>query len=144
MTMPSQYQTDMLQDRFARRITARLSDACDDMPHDISERLRFARMQALAKRKTGADTAVAVATGGGAAILGGLEEKVSWWNRLGAVLPLIALVVGLIAINAMQDERAAQEMAQVDAALLTDDLPLAAYADPGFSQFLKISRAQPR
>ena len=96
MTMPSQYQTDMLQDRFARRITARLSDACDDMPHDISERLRFARMQALAKRKTGADTAVAVATGGGAAILGGLEEKVSWWNRLGAVLPLIALVVGLI------------------------------------------------
>ena len=44
----------------------------------------------------------------------------------------------------MQDERVAQEMAQIDAALLTDDLPLAAYADPGFSQFLKISRAQSR
>lgn len=144
MTMPSQYQTDLLQDRFALRIAARLSDGCDEMPHDISERLRFARTQALAKRKTGANTAVTFATGGGAAILGSMEEQVSWWNRLVAVLPLIALVVGLITINSMQDERVAQEIAQVDAALLTDDLPLAAYADPGFSQFLKINRAQPR
>ena len=29
------------------------------------------------------------------------------------------------------------EVAEVDAAILTDDLPPAAYADPGFTQFLK-------
>ena len=34
-------------------------------------------------------------------------------------------------------------MAEVDAALLTDDLPPAAYADPGFVQFLKTSGHEP-
>ena len=38
-------------DRFARRITARLSEGASDLPYDISERLRASRMQALARRK---------------------------------------------------------------------------------------------
>lgn len=143
MTISRQYQTEILQDRFALKIAARLSDGCDELPHDISERLRFARTQALAKRKVVADYSVALPLGSGpAATLGALEEHVSWWNRIGAVLPLLALVLGLVAIHSTQNERIAQEMAQLDAALLTDDLPLAAYADPGFSQFLKASRAQ--
>ena len=29
------------------------------------------------------------------------------------------------------------EVAEVDAAILTDDLPPSAYTDPGFAQFLK-------
>jgi hypothetical protein len=53
------------------------------------------------------------------------------------VVPLIALVAGLITISVMQDEDRASELAEVDAALLTDDLPPAAYTDPGFAQFLK-------
>ncbi len=143
MTISRQYQTDILQDRFALKIAARLSDGCDQLPSDISERLRFARTQALAKRKISADSRVALPIGGGAAAtLGSLQEHVSWWNRIGVVLPLLALVLGLVAIHTTQNERIAQEMAQLDAALLTDDLPLAAYADPGFSQFLKASRAQ--
>jgi hypothetical protein len=36
----------------------------------------------------------------------------------------------------MYDNRA-NELAEVDSALLIDDLPPAAYADPGFLQFLK-------
>lgn len=144
MTISSQYKAETLQDRFALRIAARLSDGCDDIPHDISERLRFARTQALTNRKPATDKTSAVPLGGGAATLGRMEEQVSWWNRLGAALPLLALVLGLIMINSMQDERVAREMALLDAALLTDDLPLAAYADPGFSQFLKSSGAKSR
>lgn len=144
MTITRQYQAETLQDRFALRITARLSDGCDDLPSDISERLRFARAQALAKRKPANDKTISVAMGGGAATLGAMEEQVSWWSRLGAALPLLALVLGLIMINSMQDDRLAREMAQLDTALLTDDLPLAAYADPGFSQFLKIGSAKAR
>jgi len=52
------------------------------------------------------------------------------------------LVFGLIAINVIQDDKRANELAEIDAALLTDDLPPAAYADPGFSQFLKLSAGQ--
>ena len=56
-----------------------------------------------------------------------------------SAVPLLALVVGLVVINTAQDERSANDVAEVDSALLTDDLPPAAYADPGFVQFLKTS-----
>ena len=39
------------------------------------------------------------------------------------------------------DNRANELAAEVDAALLTDDLPPAAYTDPGFAQFLKTKGA---
>ena len=38
-------------DRFALRITARLTEGASELPYDISERLRAGRMQALARRK---------------------------------------------------------------------------------------------
>ena len=137
MTTASLYEAETPQDRFARRLTARLSEGCDDLPRDISERLRLA-VAAL----EGAGTALGI--GSGAATLGRVQEQVSWWNKLGAVIPLLALVLGLIIINSMQDDRFAHEMAQLDAELLTDDLPLAAYADPGFVQFLKAASANAR
>ena len=51
MTNSYPYINQLAQDRFGLCITARLSDAADDLPYDISERLRAARMQALGKRK---------------------------------------------------------------------------------------------
>jgi hypothetical protein len=50
------------------------------------------------------------------------------------------LAAGLILIHTVQNDWRATEVAEVDAALLTDDLPPSAYADPGFVQFLKSSR----
>jgi hypothetical protein len=46
-------------------------------------------------------------------------------------------VAGLIVITTLQEDNRTDELAEVDAALLTDDLPPAAYTDPGFAQFLK-------
>ena len=40
----------------------------------------------------------------------------------------MALLVGLVVINAAQDENGTNEVAEVDAALLTDELPPAAYS----------------
>ena len=47
------------------------------------------------------------------------------------------MAAGLIAINVIQDDDRTMEVADLDAALLTDDLPPEAYADPGFLQYLK-------
>ena len=55
----------------------------------------------------------------------------------------MALLAGLVVINLDLDEAGTLEVAQVDAALLADDLPPSAYADPGFVQFLKLGGAQP-
>jgi hypothetical protein len=124
------------QDQFGRRVAARLDAATAEIPYGITERLRAARVQAVARRKaTGLRTATTVA-GGGAAALSLGDEGPSLWSRIGSVLPLIALVGGLILIYGAQNEHRAHEVAEVDAALLTDDLPPSAYADPGFIQFL--------
>ena len=69
----------------------------------------------------------------------GGSERGGWWNALVSAIPLIALVAGLVMIDIAQDESVLSEVVEIDAALLTDDLPPAAYADPGFVQFLKTS-----
>lgn len=126
------------QDEFGCNVAARLSAGTAELPYEISERLRAARMQAMARRKlVSAQAAPSVSVSGGAATLGAGGDGVSWWNRIGSVLPLLALAAGLVAIHVVQNERRANELAEVDAALLTDDLPPSAYADPGFAQFLK-------
>ena len=133
-------RADILQDRFGLKTASYLSAGAAELPHDISERLRVARLRAVAQRKTvRQEPAVQLVGYGGSAALG-WGGGVSWWARVGSVLPLIALVVGLLAINSIQNDNRAQEVAEVDAALLTDDLPPAAFADAGFVQFLKTSR----
>ena len=143
MTNSLQNRADILQDRFALKATSYLSAGAADLPYDISERLRAARMQAVAKRKI-ASTQTAggmVNNGGGSAALSwGSSDGLGWWGRIGSVVPLIALVVGMLTINSIQSDNRAQEIAEVDAALLTDDLPPAAFADAGFVQFLKTNR----
>lgn len=127
------------QDQFGRRLAARLDAATLELPHDVTERLRAARVQALSKRKVAAlGEARAVQVSGGQATLGG-DEGPGWWHRLATALPLVVLLAGLVTIHVVQNDTRTQELAEVDAALLTDDLPPAAYADPGFVQFLKSS-----
>ncbi|KQR55312.1 DUF3619 family protein [Acidovorax sp. Leaf160] len=135
---------ELAADRFARRVTARLNEGTDGLPYDITERLRAARVQALDKRRKPAVVPVrqtvaapVMVSSGGSATLGWGGEGGNWWRALISAAPLTALVVGLVFINIAQDEHIAHEIAEVDTALLTDDLPPSAYTDPGFLQFLK-------
>lgn len=142
MTNSPKNRADILQERFALKATSYLSAGTSSLPYDVSERLRAARMQALASRKI-AKTVVAssvVGHGGSAAITWGSDDGLNWWSRIGSVVPLIALVVGLLTINSIQNDNRAREVAEVDSALLTDELPPAAFADAGFVQFLKTTR----
>ncbi len=126
---------ELIQDRQGLRLAAYLSQA--EVPHDISERLRVARHRALAHRKPARASAAVRVGAGQAALAWQGDDQVSWWERIGSVIPLLALVGGLLLINSIQNDSRARELAEVDVALLTDDLPVAAFADPGFLQFLK-------
>ncbi len=130
--------SSVAENEFGQRVAARLSAGNQALPHDIGERLRVARAQAVAQRKQAPQlrAAPAVVQAGNTAALGG-GGGWGWWTRIGTVVPLVALVAGLVTISVMQDEDRASELAEVDSALLTGDLPPAAYTDPGFAQFLK-------
>jgi hypothetical protein len=123
------------QDPFGRRVAARLSAGTEQLPHEITERLRVARLRATAHRKMEATVAVRSPALAGAGRL--VDEGLSLWGRLASALPGVVLVAGLVTIHVVQNELRAFEVAEVDAALLTDDLPPAAYADAGFVRFLK-------
>ena len=133
MNTKDQQQNQLLQDRLGRQIAARLS-ADSGLSHEVSERLRAARVRALARRKVVSTPVLGVT--GGVATLGFDAGQPGFWGRLASALPLVALAAGLVAINVIQNENRAEEVAEVDTALLTDDLPPAAYTDPGFMQFL--------
>jgi hypothetical protein len=129
---------ESLESRYAFRVVGHLSAQAADLGADIGERLRFAREQALA-RATVARTALASGTqvlgnSGGSALLGGSS---SWWVRVASVLPLVVLIGGLLLIQHWQTQEQIAVAAEVDAALLADDLPPEAYSDVGFVEFLK-------
>ena len=129
------------QERFGREVARRLSAGTVELPYHITERLRAARTQALSKRKNvGLQAAPAILVAGNSATLGLGGPGFSWWRQIAAALPLVVLVGGLVLIHSVQNEHRASEVAEVDAALLTDDLPPSAYADSGFVQFLKTGR----
>jgi hypothetical protein len=44
-------QLQEMQDRFGRQVAARLAGSTTDLPHHVTERLRAARVQAVARRK---------------------------------------------------------------------------------------------
>jgi len=135
-TLHAGSQAQQHADRFGRKVAARLSASTQELPYEVTERLRAARIQALSRRKVSSQAPALVRVGSTAA-LGSGDDQVSWWNRIASVVPLLVLAGGLVFISYFQSERRASELAEVDSALLTDDLPPAAYADPGFAQFLR-------
>lgn len=137
------------EQRFAARVTGYLSNSADDLPHDISERLRVARLNAVSRRKVAlvrpavAAQQIQVHMSGGAASLSAGNPQgdhgLAWWGKIASLLPIAALLVGLYVVNQSMSDDRARELADVDSALLTDDLPPSAYLDSGFAHFLKTS-----
>lgn len=134
MTNTDPLRAQALADQFGRAVARRLASGADEIDYAVGERLRAARVRALAARKTEAQAPIVIGRGGAATL--GFGER-TWFNRIASILPLVILAVGLVLIHTSQSERRVNELAEVDAALLTDDLPPAAYADPGFVQYLK-------
>ena len=148
-TTLAQRSTEAVQGRFARRLTAALDELHAKSAHpDVDTRLRFAHDQALAaaRKSRGAITAGAAPTiaglAGGAAILGSGPGAYSppWWLRLSSLLPLAVLLAGLVLIDSHYTRSQIDAAAEVDAAILADDLPPEAYRDQGFVEFLKTAR----
>ncbi|KQV61203.1 hypothetical protein ASC95_02535 [Pelomonas sp. Root1217] len=149
---------DISTRRFGLRVAAGLTERSAALPHDVTERLRFAREQALA-RATQARAAAAkpniqavsspilvqngstLALGGGPfgalSGSGGRNGSGGLWPMLISALPMLLLAAGLLVMQLGEENRQIAAAAEVDTALLSDSLPPAAFTDPGFSEFLR-------
>ncbi len=143
----------MNEQQIAQRLRIALDESTERLPYRVTHRLQTARQAALGRMpraeapRTAPARAVHLAFAGAGAVAaqstsgGGPRDGAPlWWRAAFAVIPALVIVVGLMAISVWSDFDAADETADVDLAVLTDDLPISAYADRGFGVYLKNSR----
>lgn len=145
---PTMNPAELRERRFAHAVHTALNESAGQLPPDVRDRLAAARRTAIARKKAEAPQTVhapALALPGvGSMSLdadgdapSAARKVLSLLRRLGLLWPAIALVAGLAGIYQWQQQQRVDELAEVDTAMMLDDLPLAAYADQGFHQYLK-------
>jgi len=118
----------------AYKIRHALNENLDKLPASTTDRLAAARAQALARKKAAAP--VRAQRSQRAAFDLGSLFSMQWVARAAVVAPLLAMVAGMVGVYQYEREQRVAELAELDAAVLSDDLPLTAYTDHGFNAYL--------
>lgn len=119
-----------------------LDKSAERLPYKAVHRLELARKLALSRMDGAAPESAPVAVNvlGDSLSLAGGPRRFAWLGPVaGAIAPLLLVVACLFGASNWSDQQRAEEVAEVDAAMLTDDLPIALYADRGFGVFIKNS-----
>ncbi len=122
--------------RLGYLIAGHLNARSEELPAGVAERLKGIRRMVVDRRSPQRAIALPVrrlATSGG----GGGGGEGSWRLRLGLLLAVPTLLYGLYALQHFEQERFVKRIADIDTALLLDDLPPQAYLDPGFRTYLQ-------
>jgi hypothetical protein len=121
------------QDELAKRIAKLLDESSDGIGQAQRERLMAARQLALSRHHEAAAPAWVPAWAGNVSRF--TERRVMGVQYL---IPIAALVLGLAGV-AYLHTAPTPDIADIDAGLLTDELPINAYLDQGFDSWLKRS-----
>ena len=119
----------------AYKIRHALNDNLDNLPASTTARLAAARAQALARKKADAPARGKPSVQRTAFDVGSLFSM-QWVARAAVVAPLLAMVAGMVGVYQYEREQRVAELAELDAAVMSDDLPLTAYTDHGFNAYL--------
>jgi hypothetical protein len=120
---------------FAYKVRHALNESADQIPASAADRLSSARKIALSRKKPepvrmrAAQSALA----GQAAFF---TESFSWIGRMGLALPVVVLAIALTGLYQAEQQRRISDIAEIDALVLSDELPLSAYLDHGFNAYL--------
>jgi hypothetical protein len=124
------------EDELARRIARLLKESADKLPPERRQALTEARKAALARY---AAQSAPVGAHAWAGRFSEMTERSVFGVRY--LIPLAALVLGLMGVVYVQTSGVmngtANAIADIDAGLLTDDLPIDAYLDQDFQSWLK-------
>jgi hypothetical protein len=122
------------ESRLARKLAGYLDRGAADLRPGTLYRLQQARAAALAGAGRARTTGVELATAGGSGAAGRSGTRGAPVRWLGAVILIAALGFGFQQWHAMQQVR---EFEELDLHLLASDLPIDAYLDRGFQNWLR-------
>lgn len=128
---------------FAYKVRHALTESADRLPARTLDRLAQARKVAVSRKKADAPSAVLVVRG----VLAGsngfsFQGPATWMGRFGLALPLLVLIAGLFGIYQYEQQRRVSDLADLDAAVLVDELPPEAYLDTGFTAYMNMAQGQ--
>jgi hypothetical protein len=129
-------------EQFARKLAARLDQAANDISPGIAYRLQQARARALdGERATAVEPQMAHALAGGARAgrmpgAGGGRPLWAQWRLWTGIAVIVAAAWGWQQWHAYRQVLTYEEL---DAQILSSDLPIDAYLDRGFDAWLKTS-----
>lgn len=123
---------------FAYKVRHALNQNLEHLPASATSRLTAARQAALARKKADAPirmlaSAPATAQGMAGGLLG---NPFSWISRLSVALPVVVVMASLVGMYQAEKQHRISELAEIDAMVLSDELPLNAYLDHGFNAYL--------
>lgn len=124
----------------AYKIRHALNENLDTLPASTTDRLAAARALALSRKKPDALRRAqpakrplfdikALFTGPALA-------------RIAVAVPMLALVIGMGGVYEYEQQQRLAALAEVDAAVLADELPLTAYLDQGFNAYVESQQRQ--
>lgn len=125
----------MNERELTRIVRGALDESAERLPYRAARRLAAARAEALANANV--DTRAAHARPHFAADTVATPPPRLIWRIAAVVVPVVVVVAGLLGISAWETQQRADDLAALDAAMLADDVPIAAYADRGFGVFLR-------
>ena len=123
----------MNEQQFGNRIKQNLNEGLA-LDASILSKLKVAREAALQRQSVEATASVLAWAGNASPSLDGPRPLLSR-----VLLPALILALGLFAVNYWHQMQQAQETVDIDAAVLTGELPIDAYLDKGFDAWLKSS-----
>jgi len=123
----------MNESKFGHQIRQQLDQALDLEPATLKQ-LKVAREQAVARQRVSEPVFVLAWADAVVGRLSGNPASAS------IVLAGAALILALVGIQYWQRAPSVEELAEIDAALLTSDLPINAYLDNSFDTWLKRSQ----
>ena len=150
----------MKEDELGARIVEALDSSTEHLSYRVSQRLLAARQAAMGR----AHTAVAIVGDSSVISRSGEPRPVAafaalprpqdpshgWsspsrppsllWRAAAVAVPVVLLLGGLVSVGYWDDQVKAEELAEVDTAVLTGDTPLDTLADRSFGVFVANSR----
>ncbi len=122
---------------YAYKIRRALNESAENIPESTLDRLAAARKIALSRKKMNVPLRVFSFNG----VLAGnsgfsFQGPNSWLGKITVMLSLLLLLLGLFSIYSHEQDQRVTELAEIDAAVLVDELPPDAYLDTGFNAYL--------
>jgi Protein of unknown function (DUF3619) len=124
----------MNEREFAKKVTMNLNWGLTQIDGDKLAKLRGAREKAMANyAEPVAVTSIATTSGQTINVSTNLMRKPLFW------LPILAIALAAVTYNAMDDDIADDAGGELDAKLLTGELPINAFLDKDFGSWVKES-----